>query len=160
MKLRLQTSLWIGIAALSLLAIFAAYKSHAQNTTKEAMRFKLHYAQRVLEGIATENYELIGDNAQRLRRLSQQAEWHIRETPEYQRFTTEFARHADALARAAKNENVDAATVAYFQMTVSCTACHRYLRGAKGASLPLQTPEAYASAQQNFEQLIASIGHE
>jgi uncharacterized protein (DUF2461 family) len=104
-------------------------------STKDAMRFKLHHAQRVLEGIVTENYEVVADNAKKLKGLSQQADWQIRRTAEYQRLTADFARNADALLQAANNKNVDAATVAYFQMTVSCTTCHKYLRGEKGVGL-------------------------
>ena len=103
-----------------------------------------------------ENHEVIKDNARRLRKLSQQAEWDVRETPEYQRFTAEFARQADALAQAAERENVDAATVAYFQMTVACTSCHRYLRGAQaeGAGLQLPPVESHASTG-NLENFLA-----
>jgi len=56
------------------------------------VKFKLHHAQRMLEGIATENYEVIADNAKKLKALSQQADWQIRQVPEYQKFTADFAR--------------------------------------------------------------------
>jgi hypothetical protein len=117
--------------ALLLLAAICG-RSEPNVSTKDVMRFKLLHAQRVLEGIATENYEVIADNAKKLKALSQQADWQIRQTPEYQKFTADFARNADSLLQAANNRNVDAATVAYFQMTVSCTTCHRYLRGETG----------------------------
>ncbi|MBA4150801.1 MAG: hypothetical protein H0X66_22035 [Verrucomicrobia bacterium] len=155
MKLYVQLYVGVGLVLLAIFA-FTAHKSFAQNTTKEVMRFKLHYAQRILEGITMENYEVINDNAQKLKKLSNQAEWHIRETPEYQRFTTEFARHADALVKASQNENVDAATVAYFQMTVSCTSCHGYLRGVKGASLPLKPTKVEAQTLLDRETLPAA----
>jgi hypothetical protein len=109
--------------------------SGSEVSTRDVMKFKLHYAQGVLEGIAMENYPLIRTNAMKLSRLSQSADWRIRQTPEYQRFTTEFRHQADALAKAAADRNVDAATVAYFQLTVSCVNCHRYLRGAGRAGL-------------------------
>ena len=131
-----KINLWFWIFAVGTGFLFlSSQTSFAQNTTKDVMKFKLHHAQRVLEGIATENFEVIADNAEKLKKLSKQAEWHFRQTPEYQRFTTEFARHAEALSQAAKKENVDAATVAYFQMTVSCTSCHRYLRGTRAVGL-------------------------
>jgi len=56
-------------------------------------------AQSVLEAIALENFRLIATNAQKLHQLSQAAEWQVRRTPEYQRFTAEFARQADALGQ-------------------------------------------------------------
>ena len=40
------------------------------------------------------------------------------------------------MVKAAKDNNVDAATVAYFQMTVSCVTCHKYLRGRHVALPP------------------------
>jgi hypothetical protein len=109
-------------------------QSEPRVSTKDVMRFKLHYAEGVLEGITTENHALIATNAQKLKALSQQADWQLRQTEQYQHFTREFARTTEALARAAEKQNVDAATVAYFQMTVSCVNCHRYLRGAAEAN--------------------------
>lgn len=110
--------------------------------TKEIMRLKLHYAQSVLEGIATENFVLIQANADKLYALSQSADWNLRRTPEYQRFTGDFSRQALALDKAAAQKNVEAATLAYFQLTASCVECHKYLRGARQAKLDLDTPRS------------------
>ena len=72
---------------------------------------------------------------------SQAADWQVRQTPEYQQFTMDYARHAKALGKAARDRNVDAATVAYFQLTVSCVNCHRYLRGAGTAENESASPK-------------------
>jgi hypothetical protein len=96
---------------------------------RNVMRFKLEYAQGALEAITTENFPLLATNAQKLAEVTRHVSWRIRHTPEYERLTADFRRQAEALAKAAKAENVDAATVAYFQMTVSCVTCHKYLRG-------------------------------
>jgi cytochrome c556 len=119
------------IAVMLVLATFAGSAPEApRNATKDTMRFKLHFAQGVLEGIATENFSLIATNAQKLKALSQSADWKSRSTREYQRLTSDFERAAGSLERSARNRNVDAATVAYFQLTTSCVTCHKYLRGA------------------------------
>ena len=102
---------------------------------KNVMKFKLYYAQGALEAITTENYSLLATNAQKLGALTREVSWRIRHTPEYERLTADLRRQIDALAKAAKDKNVDAATVAYFQMTVSCVTCHKYLRGRE-VSLP------------------------
>lgn len=109
----------------------------AEPALRDAMRFKLHYAQGVLEGIATENFPLIATNAQKLAQLARSSDWQARATPDYERFTADFLRQTDALARAAKKQSVDAATVAYFQLTVSCVNCHRHLRGVEPAKFRL-----------------------
>jgi hypothetical protein len=100
---------------------------------KNVMKSKLYYAQGALEAIATENYSLLATNAQKLSALTKEVSWRLRHTPDYERLTTDFRRQTDALAKAAKDNNVDAATVAYFQMTVSCVTCHKYLRGREAA---------------------------
>lgn len=125
----------MGAGVILFLALLAGQgQSQPRINTKDVMRFKLFYAQGVLEGITMENFDLIATNAHKLVSLSQAADWQVRQTPEYQKFTTDYARHASALGKAAKNRNVDAATVAYFQLTVSCVNCHRYLRGAGTAN--------------------------
>lgn len=119
------------IAALLALAVFVGIAQEgSRNATKDAMRFKLHFAQGVLEGITTENFSLLTTNAQKLKALSQSADWKLRSTPEYQRLTSDFERAAASLERSARNRNVDAATVAYFQLTMTCVTCHKHLRGA------------------------------
>ena len=117
-------------ALLALAALAASAQEGPRNATKDAMRFKLHFAQGVLEGITTENFSLLATNAQKLKALSQSGDWKLRSTPEYQRLTSDFERATASLERSARNRNVDAATVAYFQLTTTCVTCHKYLRGA------------------------------
>lgn len=96
---------------------------------KNVMRFKLFYAQSALEAITVENFSMLATNASKLGAVTKEVSWRIRHTPEYQRLTGDFLRQTESLTKAAANQNVDAATVAYFQMTVSCVTCHKYLRG-------------------------------
>jgi hypothetical protein len=124
---------WIALM-LAIAAIASIAQESRRNVTKDAMRFKLHFAQGVLEGITTENFSLIATNAQKLRALSQSVDWKLRATREYQQLTSDFARAASSLERSASNRNVDAATVAYFQLTTSCVTCHKYLRGTEVGS--------------------------
>lgn len=137
MNILKSNAAWVfWIAAAMAGAVLVAASLSADPATKQAMKFKLHYSQRVLEGIATENFDLIVTNAASLARLSQFAGWEVRQTPDYQRLTADFNQAAENLKAAALKNNVDRATVAYFQLTVSCVSCHRYLRDAKMAALP------------------------
>ena len=123
--------------ATTILAALVAWGSltAATSRTKETMRLKLEYAQKVLEGIALEDFQLIAFNAEKLKAISQSADWQFRKSAEYQRHTSDFTRQTEALVRAAERKNVDAATVAYFQLTASCVSCHRHLRGTEQAAL-------------------------
>ena len=99
------------------------------------MEAKLLYSKALFEGIVTEDYKQVEDNAKKLHALSQSADWRIRQTTEYQRFTREFARQAKSIEKAAKSKNVDAATLGYLQMTMSCVNCHRQMKGSEQASV-------------------------
>lgn len=125
-----------GLLSIALLAGVAATiaPNEPKITTREIMKLKLESSQKVLEGIAVENFAAISANAQKLAVLSQAAGWQARQTPEYKQYTAEFRRHAEALQKAARDENVDAASVAYFQLTISCVNCHRHMRGVRTVS--------------------------
>lgn len=125
-----------GLLSIALLAGVAATiaPNDPKITTREIMKLKLESSQKVLEGIAVENFAAISANAQKLAVLSQAAGWQARQTPEYKQYTAEFRRHAEALQKAARDENLDAASVAYFQLTISCVNCHRHMRGVRTVS--------------------------
>jgi cytochrome c556 len=116
-------------------------------TTREVMKFKLESSQKVLEGIATENFATVSTHAQKLVALSQAAGWQARQSPEYKQYTAEFRRHAEKLQRAAHEENVDAASVAWFQLTISCVNCHRHIRGVRTVAAPLEPGALVASGR-------------
>lgn len=105
---------------------------HADRLTSEVMREKLALSQQALKGLALQDFASMRASADRLVKLSQAGGWAARQTPEYELFTTEFRRAAAELARAAADKNIDGATLAYTQMTVSCVSCHKYLRGGRG----------------------------
>jgi cytochrome c556 len=92
------------------------------------MRKKLEHTQKVLEGIAVKDFDLIEKHADNLMILSQKAEWKVLPTPEYALRSDEFRRNADSLARAAKDKNLDGAALAYVEMTMSCVKCHKHVR--------------------------------
>ncbi len=139
MKTKILLSLALGAALLAGLAatVGPAAPNDPKVTTREVMKVKLESSQKVLEGIATENFGTITVNAQKLVALSQVAGWQARQTPEYKQYTADFRRHAEALQKAARDENVDAASVAWFQLTVSCVNCHRHMRGVRNVRGPL-----------------------
>ena len=125
----------------TLLALLAAsvIMSSAQNkksrATKEFMRDKLELTQGILEGLAVENFDLILSRSQRLSAMSQEVGWKVFENPDYEQQSIAFRRNVDALTKAAKNKNLDGATLAYGRATMSCVECHKYVRGRLVASL-------------------------
>jgi cytochrome c556 len=105
------------------------------NDVDEFMRLKLTHSQKVLEGLALEDFAMIAKNAQDISLLSQAASWQVLQTPEYLEHSGEFRRSADALTRAAQEKNLDGAALAYVAMTMKCVSCHKYVRGVRMARL-------------------------
>ncbi len=116
-------------------------------TTREVMRAKLDSSQKVLESIATENFATLNTHAQKLLALSQAAGWEARQSPEYKQHTAEFRRHAESLQKAARDQNVEAASLAWFQMTISCVNCHRHIRGVRTVSAESAEPGKWFAAR-------------
>jgi hypothetical protein len=94
------------------------------------MRVKLAHSQDVLEGLSLADYDLIAKGAQELSLVSQAASWQVLQTEEYARQSAEFRRSCDTLRRAAREENLDAALLAWMEVTMKCVQCHRYVRDA------------------------------
>ena len=137
MQLGRQLNFPILLAPLILAFLFAATQStytqaEKESGVKETMRQKVAYSQQVLVGITLEDYGLVADNAKKLVELSNKTNWYSRQVPEYELFLNEFRRNAQQLMKAGEEKNLDAASVAYGQMTLSCVSCHKFIRKRSG----------------------------
>jgi hypothetical protein len=124
------------------LAPLALSQKSTEPNVKDFMRGKLTHMQKVLEGITTENHDLIRKEANQLILLSHATEWQVFTTREYQEHSTEFRREAQALVDAAKKKNLDGAAFSYVDTTMKCVSCHKYVRGVRmagGARLPIDS---------------------
>jgi len=128
----------IPICAVTLVAIVGVVAAFAQSkrnrAAKEFMRDKLELSQGVLEGLSTENYDLIISKGTRLSAMSKEADWRVFENPDYDQQSVIFRRQVDSMVKAAKDKNLDAATLAYVRLTMSCVDCHKLVRGKLVAS--------------------------
>ena len=123
----------IPVAAALLLGVAMADPEVPTNQVAGFMRLKLGHSQKVLEGLVLEDFGMIDKQAQELSLLSQDANWQVLQTPEYLQLSVEFRRSADALSRAAKEKNLDKATLAYLGMTMKCVGCHEHVRDVRMA---------------------------
>lgn len=126
-------------------------QSKRNRATKEFMRDKLELSQRVLEGIATEDYDLIIAKGTRLSAMSGDSNWQMFENPDYDQQSATFRRHVNSLVKAAKDKNLDAATLAYVRMTMSCVDCHKLVRGKLVALT--DTAQETASSRQLWRSI-------
>ena len=96
---------------------------------QEFMRRKLAMVNDIVEGIATEDFDLIEEGAGKLLSLAESAAWKSTKDPYYRHYSANFEQAAKGLISAAKSESVEKATFAYVHVTISCTACHQHVRG-------------------------------
>lgn len=110
-------------------------QSRRSRVAKEFMRDKLELSQKVLEGVATEDWDLVIAKGTKLSAMTQEADWRVFENPNYDAQSKAFRQHVDSLVKAAKKKDLDAATLAYVRMTISCVDCHKVVRGELVASV-------------------------
>jgi hypothetical protein len=95
------------------------------------MTRKLEFAQKILRGLTEADFELIEKEAGRMQVVGYLEEWDRGDTPEYKRQLRYFTDANKELIRQAKNKNINGATLAYTQLTLSCVQCHNLIRDLK-----------------------------
>ena len=98
-----------------------------KNTTKFMAR-KLDGSRNIVAGLSTENFDLISQSAQNLMLLSHEADWNVIQTKPYLRMSSDFRASSERLRDSANENNLDGATLAYFEVTLNCVRCHKYIR--------------------------------
>jgi hypothetical protein len=125
-------------AAVGLLSVAFTFSLRSEppdrvNAVSAFMKLKLDHSERVLEGLALEDYERIAKHAGAMALLSQESSWQVLQTEEYLQQSMEFRRTAHALREAAREKNIDGATLAYMELTMKCVSCHKYVRQVRTA---------------------------
>jgi hypothetical protein len=105
------------------------------DTASAIMQKKLTHAQKLLEGLATADLDKVGEHAKELALLSKQVEFNVLKTPQYELHANEFRRTLEDIQKGVKQKNLDAATLGYVDMTLSCVRCHKHVREVRIARL-------------------------
>jgi cytochrome c556 len=115
------------LAALGGIAIALAADEPAKKPSVW-MRTKLENSQKVLSGLATEDFDAIAQNAKSMNNLSE-LEKHVRSNaPGYRTQLQIFRAANDDLIKQANKKNLDGCALAFNQLTLSCVNCHKALR--------------------------------
>jgi hypothetical protein len=108
------------------------------------MKKKLVTSQKILEGIALEDFKKIQSSGEELMALSKETEWRVLRTPEYELQTGSFRRAAQDLVKSAEARNVDGAALAYVELTMTCVRCHKYVRDTRRTQVRPSTNPTFA----------------
>jgi hypothetical protein len=103
---------------------------HSAEPTKvsDLMQKKLKHSQKLLEGLAVNDFDSLARNADELIQVSKEVEWKVMKTPQYELYSDEFRQHAETLHDKAKAKNLDGAALAYVELTLTCVRCHKHVR--------------------------------
>ncbi len=137
MKTTCSVALFLGLLLVGALVVPAGaiqqpqQEDEAEQIKSEArqlfMRGKLASNQKIVEGLSLKNYEMIQEGAESVVQLVKGQHWFVLTTPEYRRFSEDMTMAAQRLKDAARNENIEAAALRYFDLTLTCIDCHQYL---------------------------------
>ena len=99
-----------------------------KETLQKFMRKKLDASNSILEGLTTEDYDLIAAGAAELTRASSAEEWRVSNDALYRQHSDQFRRIAGRLEKQAKAKNLDGAALVWLEGTMSCIECHKWVR--------------------------------
>lgn len=113
--------------ALSWMAVAIAADEPAK-TPSVWMRTKLENSQKILSGLATNDFDAIARSAKSMNSLSE-LEKHVRAgAPDYRTQLQIFRAANEDLIKQANKKNLDGCALAFHQLTLSCVNCHKALR--------------------------------
>lgn len=95
------------------------------------MRRKLEASNDILEGLTTEDAELVIRGARLLVEMSSAEKWQVNHDVIYKQFSGDFQRSAKNLLEAAEKKNFDSAALKWIDTTMRCLECHKFVRGAR-----------------------------
>ncbi len=120
------------LAAAVVLALLAVPSSSQEKKKREPdplMILKLKESQTLLEGLALNDMAKVQSSAEELLRISKAAQFRrALSTAKYEYFANTFQRAAETAIEKAKAKNIDGATLAYLDLTVTCVRCHQHTR--------------------------------
>ena len=109
------------------------------------MEKKLIHSQALLRGLAMGDLESVDYNAGRLKMLNRVEGFVRRANPDYRAHLNIFSRVSAEIQRQAKKGNIEGATLAFNQLTVSCVQCHKTLRAEEASFRVDKSPTGVAS---------------
>jgi hypothetical protein len=128
------TKFLVGIVVIAIGAGVFASGNQDQKKIQDRSKFmkrKLDASREIIAGLSMENYEQIGKSAQDLMLLSHEADWNVIQTEEYLKLSREFRDSSGRLRENAKKKNLDGSTLSFFEVTLNCVRCHKYVRQNK-----------------------------
>lgn len=128
------TFLTVAVVALSTLLVCSLHaepkKPNDQEKSSIWMKMKLTASQNILAGLTESDFDKVRANAEAMSFLGYLEKWVRGTSPDYKRQISYFDFANGELIRQAREKNLDGATLAYNQLSISCVQCHKIVRDA------------------------------
>lgn len=129
---------WIAFGSLGLASFCSVAPQDEPPVVRDVSGFmakKLDSSREIVGGLAMEDYDAISKAAQDLLLLSHEADWNVITTKSYLQMSSDFRSSVGRLRDAGHDKNIDSATLAYFEVTLNCVRCHKYVRDQNGPAV-------------------------
>jgi hypothetical protein len=93
-----------------------------------AMAKKLQPTHELITSLALEDFDRLADNARTLKQIGEDTLSKVSPNVTYIKYAAEFVSLAEELARRAKAQDLNGATVSYVRLTINCVECHKHVR--------------------------------
>lgn len=122
------------IAVALFVSTMTARPASAQEKASDWMKNKARMSHAILDGLTDADFVKIELNAQKMNVINFLEKMVATDKPEYKEYMRQlnaFETATRELLRQSAAKNIEGATLAYTQLTVSCVQCHKILRDAK-----------------------------
>jgi len=100
------------------------------------MRMKLEASQKILAGLALEDFELIQEGADKLEEMSAAEKWRVTNDAFFREHSADFQKMAKRLSKNAKEGKLEASALTWLEVTMQCIECHKWTRANLIADKP------------------------
>lgn len=112
----------------ALLSTAGVQKKDDETAMKSFMRQKLAASNDILEGLCTDQLEMVEAGAEVLLKMSREERWRASNDMLYRRYSTEFTDAVTDMKEKAKAQSIDGTSLAWINATMKCLKCHEWVR--------------------------------
>ena len=106
----------------------AGKKDEPTKALAKFMRQKLHASNLILEGLCTEDLQMVSEGSQTLMKMSSEERWRVSNDIMYRRYSNEFVQAVEELQKEAEDNDMDGTSMAWVNVTMKCLKCHEWVR--------------------------------
>lgn len=92
------------------------------------MRQKLRASSQILEGLCTEDMEMISGGTETLLKMSREEQWRVSNDVMYRRYSEQFVNAVEEMQKEVEDQNMDGTSMAWVNVTMKCLKCHEWVR--------------------------------